>query len=87
MSFAEIKNVITRIFRENALEEGIEYKEGLSFSEMGLNSLLYVKSIVQIEEELNFEFDDNALDFSNMISVDEIINLAFDKIQRFTKNN
>lgn len=80
--YKEIKRIIIDVFRENAIEENIEFDEKKSFSEMGLNSLLYVKCIVNIEDRLQMEFDDESLDFANMVTIDQICIKAYEVINR-----
>mgnify|MGYP004437679629 CR=1 FL=1 len=79
MNNKNIKDIIVNIISKNVVETGeeiIELNMDDKLIDIGLNSLSYVKSIVEIENEFGFEFDDEDLDFREIESIKDI----YDKI-------
>ncbi len=67
----EIKNKIINILCEhldNVTEEEIEENED-NLLRLGINSILFLKLVIEIEKEFNIEFDDEMLDYTQFNSL------------------
>ncbi len=61
-----LKDVVSRTIPENWMERGGQ------LSELSIDSLEYIKIVVQIENTFDIEFDDEALVLEKFASVDDI---------------
>lgn len=52
----------------------------ISIQEIGISSFYMMKLIVQIEDEFSIDFDIEDIDFSNIDTIDKLINLIVEKI-------
>lgn len=66
-TFEKIMEVTKRILEVDE----IEVLKSDSLAELGLNSITFVKIVVEIEKELDIEFDDDYLDFEKYSTVNE----------------
>lgn len=53
-----------------------------SFAEIGVDSLSFIKIIVDLEQEFGFEFEDEMLSFLAFPTVKAMINYVTDKTQK-----
>lgn len=60
---SEIDEKILSIFSENGVQLNGSHDER-KLSEMGVNSIVFIKVVVALESTFDFEFDDEALDYS-----------------------
>lgn len=44
------------------------------FEELGINSLVFIRLLVELENEYNIEFDDDIIDFERISSISELSN-------------
>lgn len=75
----EIKGIIYEILNKN----NVEWKENLNaidFSMAGIDSMLFIQLIVEIEDELGFEFKDEDLDWNLYRTMSDLI----EKIHQYT---
>lgn len=55
------------------LDSSIEINGDTKFSELGINSLNYIKIVVSLEDEFEIEFADQDLDYSKYTCVADIV--------------
>lgn len=53
------------------LGENDEIKENHNLREIGVNSIIYVQILVNLEEEMDFEYPDELLNYNPELSVGE----------------
>ena len=60
-----VENKLKEIFFNNTgvLMKEEQYEAEFNFEEIGITSLNYIKILVDIENEFNFEFEDELLDY------------------------
>ncbi len=82
MNNKNVENTIIEIISKNAIEieGGIKLENRLV--DIGINSLSYVKSIVQLENEFGFEFKDEDLDFRKIESIQDIYNKVIEYLNK-----
>ena len=66
-----ILDIIFNIISNN-IEKKTELTLSSRFEDIGINSITYLKSIVQIESTLNFEFDDDFLDVHKVETIEDL---------------
>lgn len=66
-----IKENVNRIFKENCpfLKPGFDEE---NLIDLGINSLIFVKIVVNLESFFGFEFDDNDLNYERFQNVEAI---------------
>jgi len=73
-----IRKDVIRIFTEN-----IEYLNEGSFvkklSDLAINSVVFIKIVVQLEDCFDFEFDDEDLDYNRFLYLSDICDYIYDK--------
>lgn len=67
-----IKNNIIEILKKNGIEWEDSF-DSLDLSTVGIDSLLFIQLIVEIEEKFGFEFNDEDLDASLYKSMDDFL--------------
>lgn len=85
MNNKNVEDIIIEIISKNAIEIGeeiLELKLENRLVDVGINSLSYVKSIVQIENEFGFEFKDEDLDFRKIESIQDIYNKVIEYLNK-----
>ena len=63
---------ILDFIKKNAKEVGIEVEKDTVVSET-IDSITFVKMVVALETEFNFEFDDEMLSFSNFETIGQLV--------------
>ena len=63
---------ILDFIKKNAKEVGIEVEKDTVVSET-IDSITFVKMVVALETEFNFEFDDEMLSFSNYETIGQLV--------------
>ena len=66
-----ILDIIFNIISNN-IHKKTELTLSSRFEDIGINSITYLKSIVQIESTLNFEFDDDFLDVHKVETIEDL---------------
>lgn len=65
--------IISEVLSENGnLHSNVQYAEKLD--DIGMNSLLFIKAIVLIEDEFGFEFNDDDLDVVSFETIGDFCN-------------
>jgi len=81
----DIKSILVEILSSNSTFEIDKKKmyenEELELDELGINSLSFLKIIVAIEQQFDMEFDDDALEFFNFISLHKLSEYIERKLQ------
>lgn len=80
MDKEEIKNVLCRVFNEKlgiSLDEEDFFK---SYIELGINSILFVKLLINLEIELDIEFEEEIININQMYTPDELIRYIYNLI-------
>ena len=73
-----IKNVIINSL-SNVLEREIMYEDTCRLEDLGLNSLNYIKLLVNLEIEFDIEFGDDELNNRNVIYFIDLVDLVTKK--------
>ena len=77
MSREKIVDIVNQLLMKNIqyeLENSVKWNEVDKMKEIGLDSLSYVKCIVEIEENFHIEFNDDIFDPQKIITLRDIIN-------------
>jgi acyl carrier protein len=56
-----------------------EITEDDEMSELGVNSIIYIKLLVKMEKELNIKFEDEMLNFQTFDTIGDLIRMVEDK--------
>lgn len=71
MKKEEVSKQVLKAVQEVA-GDAIEIKMNTEFKSIGLDSLSFVKVVVTLEDELDFEFDDEYLDYKEFDTVEDL---------------
>ncbi|MFR1757636.1 MAG: phosphopantetheine-binding protein [Eisenbergiella sp.] len=77
----DIKNKLVSIFKKNCDFIDDESLENEKLNDLGINSLIFIRIIVEIEEKFDFEFDDEDLDFEKFTYLSDVCNYVEIKIK------
>lgn len=73
----ELTEQIIDIFRTVCKVEHVKLPPQISgatkLSELGLNSLLFIKIVVRLEVEFDVDFDDESMDITMFVVMDDIV--------------
>lgn len=50
-------------------------------AELGINSISFIKIVVDLETEFDFEFEDEALDYSKFQKLDQLIDYIVEQVR------
>ena len=68
------------MIEDNEVLNDIEEIDGEStFDSLGLNSIMFIKKIVAIESEFDFEFEDEELNMEKFNTINELISYIINK--------
>jgi acyl carrier protein len=78
----DIRALLAKIIADNLEgEETLEQlKENDDLTELEINSILFIKIIIGIENQFNIEFDDEALDYSKFVSMESLVHYVQEKL-------
>lgn len=78
-----LRNEIISIIKENSTYPDVEgyLKENDDLTEIGLDSISFIKIIVALEQNYDIEFDDVSLDFSNFDSFNKLCDFVKESIE------
>lgn len=77
MNKEEIKNVLYRVFSEKL---GISLDEeafSKTYIELGINSILFVKLLINLEIELDIEFEEEIININQMYTPNELVQYIY----------
>lgn len=79
----EIKEIIKEIVKENTNDNYELTDEDFTadLKMMQINSIQFIKIIVEIENKFDFEFGDEALDIQNYVTLNDFVKYINDTIQ------
>lgn len=79
----EIKEIIKKIVKENTNDnyELTEEDFTADLKMMQLNSIQFIKIIVEIENKFDFEFEDDALDIQNYATLNDLVKFINKKME------
>ncbi len=66
----QIIEIITNLTENEELKEHLKVSSDLT--DIGLNSLFFIKLVVQLEDEFDIIFDDEKLDYKSFANLDEL---------------
>lgn len=58
----QILDVIEMILQDGNIRSAVDINDDLAY--LGVNSINYVKIVIELEDELDIEFEDDKIDFS-----------------------
>lgn len=58
----QILDVIEMILQDGNIRSAVDINDDLAY--LGINSINYVKIVIELEDELDIEFEDDKIDFS-----------------------
>lgn len=74
---AELTEQVIEIFRTVCMIEHLKLPPQVSgttrLSELGLNSLLFIKIVVRLEVEFDVDFEDESMDITTFIFMNDIV--------------
>lgn len=78
-----LRNEIIDIIKENSSYPDVEgyLNENDDLTEIGLDSISFIKIIVALEQNYDIEFDDISLDFSNFDSFNKLCDFVKESIE------
>jgi acyl carrier protein len=76
---AKVRTILSSVSELNDWGELI--KEGKPFTELGLNSITFIKLIAKIEEEFGFEFPDEDLSIEKFKDFSSLVEYIEEKIE------
>lgn len=76
---------VLNIIRQNCPDVVINVNS--NFTEIGVDSISFIKIIVDLEQKFGFEFDDEMLSFSAFPTIEAMINYVINKAQRSDKRH
>ena len=78
----EMKEKIINIFRKHCefLDDDFDDKQ---LEELGIDSLTFIKVVVELENQFGFEFDDDDLDYKKFPHLDNVCDYINEKISDF----
>ena len=78
-----LRNEIIDIIKENSSYPEVEgyLNENDDLTEIGLDSISFIKIIVALEQNYDIEFDDISLDFSNFDSFNKLCDFVKESIE------
>ena len=56
-----------------------EITEDDEMSELGVNSIIFIKLLVKMEKELNIKFEDEMLDYQTFVTIGDLIRMIEDQ--------
>ena len=80
MLICEIEQKIFEIIKKNIANEKMDILANLT--DLGINSITFVKILIAIENEYDFEFDDDDLNFENFKTVSTLAKYVEDRLQK-----
>ncbi len=82
---AEIQDQVIKLLQSVCAAEHImipaEINHATKLSDLGLNSLLFVKFVVRLEVEFDIDFDDENMDFKNFTTLNDIVNYVEQQVE------
>ncbi len=76
-----IKENVNRIFKENCPFLKSDFDED-NLIDLGINSLIFVKIVVNLESFFDFEFDDNDLNYERFQNVEAIYKYIKERVKK-----
>lgn len=68
---------------KDSIEEDVELKNETNlFDDLGVDSIMLINLIVDIEDEWDIELEDDDLDVEKLSSFDNLCNVVIDKVSR-----
>lgn len=80
-----VEQKLVQILRNNTNIEDLDETNlnNAKFSQLGINSLNFIKIIVELEDEFGIEFDDSQINYELLNNIEELVKL----IKRSTDKN
>lgn len=78
----DIKKKIIEILERNSKLKNIDATmlDKITFNDLGVNSLNFIKIIVEIEDEFEMEFDDDQINYDLLNNINDLVSLIEEKI-------
>lgn len=76
----KIKQILVQNIRNNKVLS--DNWLSMKISDIGIDSILYIKIIVAVEEEFGFEFEDNDLDYNKIQYIKDLVLYVEQKIKQ-----
>lgn len=77
----DIEEKLLEILKNNSKVENLEARDlnEITFNEIGVNSLNFIKIIVELEEAFDIEFDDEQINYGLLNNIHDLIVLIEEK--------
>lgn len=75
------KQAVINIFKNNASELE-DIPDDAKLIDLGINSITFIRIIVELESYFNFEFEDEDLDYKNFEYIDDVCRYIANKTER-----
>jgi len=77
----EIEEKLVEILKNNSKVENFEGRnlDEITFNELGVNSLNFIKIIVELEEAFDIEFEDEQINYGLLNNIHDLITLIEEK--------
>lgn len=78
-----IEEKVVEILQNNSKLKNIEIDKlnKISFNDLGVNSLNFIKIIVELEDAFDIEFDDNQINYGLLNNICDLIDLIKEEIE------
>lgn len=78
-----IEEKVVEILKDNCNVKDIEVEKlsEISFNDLGINSLNFIKIIVELEDAFDIEFDDEQINYGLLNNLRDLIDLIQEKIK------
>lgn len=78
----DIKKKIIEILERNSKLKNIDATmlDKITFNDLGVNSLNFIKIIVEIEDEFEMEFDDDQINYDLLNNINDLVSFIEEKI-------
>lgn len=81
MKHEEVKDIIKQILKEKIeIEVTDDYSFDTDLISLGMNSLTFIKLLVNVETRFDIEFEEKFLDFNYLSSLNQLITYIADNV-------
>ena len=79
-----IEEKVAKILERNSKIKEIDKKDldKFTFYDLGVNSLNFIKIIVELEEEFDIEFEDDQINYGLLSNISELVKLIKAKLEQ-----
>lgn len=78
-----IEKKVIQVLENNSKLKNIDVKnlDEITFNDLGVNSLNFIKIIVELEDAFDIEFDDNQINYGLLNNIRDLVKMIEEKIE------